>query len=157
MNLRCFFFASLLVKLGDELREVVNVNLQPSPGIPEIMKAGRTFREQNLCPCFIDDLSQAIPGDVNRILRGDTPKSAPCTAAHGVFSGAPRLHKVWRNLPDDLPRFVIDSRMTSQIAGVVVGYPLVGFYRKIEVFEKLGNMLDLDSEIFVRRVIFENP
>ena len=58
IRLRCVLLLSLLVQLGDELRNVVDFNLLFSKfGISEIVQTGRTFREQNLSPCLFDDLA----------------------------------------------------------------------------------------------------
>jgi hypothetical protein len=59
--LGCFLLASLLVKLRDEFRNVVDLNLLFSKlGISEIMQTGRTFRQQNFGACLFDDLTQAV-------------------------------------------------------------------------------------------------
>ena len=71
--------------MGDELGDVVDLNLQSSPGIPEIVQTGGTFGEQNLCPCVFNDLSQPILRNGDGILRGDATKPSSGAAAHGIF------------------------------------------------------------------------
>jgi hypothetical protein len=57
IRLRCFFFGSLLVELGDELRNVVDLNLLFSKfGVPEVMHAGGAFRKQNFSARLLNDL-----------------------------------------------------------------------------------------------------
>jgi len=106
------------------------------------------------------DLIEPPPGHGNGIDRICASYTSSCSATEGIGSAMRHLHKIGCDLPDGLSRLIIDTAVTAQVTGIVIGYHLFANHVKIKILEELGNMKDLDAgiaETFVSAIVIKGP
>ncbi len=96
------------------------------------MDTGITLCQHNLSTNLIHLLKSATCHG-NGVFGKGTSNASSGTTAKGVGVMMRHFNKVWRDLPDRLPGLLIDAAVSTQIAGVMVSYPLVSYRVKIKV------------------------
>ena len=89
-------------------------------------------------------LLEPAPRHGNGVLGKGASDPAACAATESAFTVLRHFHKVGRNLSNGVPGFFINTAVSSQVAGVMIGHPFVGTDGEIEILQELGDMDYID-------------